>query len=63
MTKLPHGRSELPIYMPKVYMCPLSGELMQEPVILVESAQTYEQKAIVDWLEQGMAAIAVHLAC
>ena len=61
MTKPPHGRTELPIYMPKVYMCPLSGELMQEPVILVESAQTYEQKAIVDWLEQGVPVILADL--
>lgn len=44
---------EAPVSAPKCYTCPITGELMRAPVTLVESAQTYEQKAIVDWLEQG----------
>ncbi|GMH38715.1 hypothetical protein BSKO_06599 [Bryopsis sp. KO-2023] len=38
---------------PTLYLCPLSGQLMQNPVVLVESGQTYEQSAIVKYLERG----------
>lgn len=52
---------DAPVTAPKCYTCPITGELMRAPVTLVESAQTYEQKAIVDWLEQGTPQINVYL--
>jgi len=35
---------------PSPFFCPLSHELMQDPVILVESGQTYERGRIESWL-------------
>lgn len=32
--------------------CPLSGEIMNDPVILVSSGVSYERSAIQDWIRQ-----------
>jgi hypothetical protein len=36
-----------------VFICPLSREIMKDPVILVESGQTYERWWIVEWLKDN----------
>lgn len=33
--------------------CPITCQLLTDPVILVESAQTYERAAIQEWLDRG----------
>jgi hypothetical protein len=33
--------------------CPITQQLLVDPVILVESAQTYERAAIQEWLDRG----------
>jgi len=33
--------------------CPITYQLLQDPVILVDSHQTYERAAIQEWLSRG----------
>ena len=42
-----------PTAVPALYKCPLKMQLMEHPVILVESGMVYERRAIQDWLESG----------
>ena len=37
---------------PTAFLCPITHELMRDPVILVDG-HTYERRAIVDWLDLG----------
>lgn len=37
---------------PKDFICPLTGELFEDPVTL-ETGQTFERKAIKEWLDRG----------
>jgi hypothetical protein len=34
-------------------LCPITLKLLDDPVILVDSAQTYEREAIQEWLDRG----------
>ncbi|KAK2640878.1 hypothetical protein Ddye_022641 [Dipteronia dyeriana] len=34
------------------FMCPMTKEVMKEPVVVLESSQTYERKAIEYWFER-----------
>ena len=34
-------------------LCPITLKLLEDPVILVDSAQTYEREAIQEWLDRG----------
>ena len=43
------GSEKIP---PNSFCCPITQELMQEPVILVETSQTYERTAILEWLKE-----------
>lgn len=42
---------ETPIPAFKTFICPLSREVMKNPVVLVETGQTYEQKEIEKWFK------------
>lgn len=44
---------EIPVDIPKCFTCPITQKLMQDPVILIESAMTFEQRALTQWLEKG----------
>jgi hypothetical protein len=37
---------------PQHLLCPISGQLFDDPVIVVESGQTYERSSILEWLQQ-----------
>ena len=41
--------SELPVDL----RCPITYQLLRDPVILVDSHQTYERSAIQEWLDRG----------
>jgi SUMO ligase MMS21 Smc5/6 complex component len=34
-------------------LCPITLKLLEDPVILADSAQTYEREAIQEWLDRG----------
>ena len=36
---------------PSQYLCPITQELMQDPVILIVSGRTYEREAIRKWVQ------------
>ena len=38
---------------PDVFCCSITCELMDEPVMLIEDSQTYEQKALNEWFSTG----------
>lgn len=38
---------------PEELCCPISGELYDDPVLLVESGQTYSRKSIEEWFGKG----------
>ncbi|KAK9816674.1 hypothetical protein WJX72_003557 [[Myrmecia] bisecta] len=38
---------------PSEYCCPISEEVMQEPVLLVETGQTFERQSIENWFRCG----------
>eukprot|EP00899_Mesostigma_viride_P025254 jgi/Mesvir1/5913/Mv00682-RA.1 len=38
---------------PAEYLCPISGDLMQDPVMLVETGQVYERVSIEQWFARG----------
>lgn len=38
---------------PKEYICPISLELMRDPVLLVESGQVYDRSSIEGWFKSG----------
>jgi hypothetical protein len=35
------------------WLCPITGDVMLDPVLVVESGHSYEREAIMKWLEQG----------
>lgn len=37
---------------PHEFLCPISMELMTEPVVLLESKQTYDRVSILRWVEE-----------
>ncbi|CAN6248010.1 unnamed protein product [Urochloa humidicola] len=49
-TKKRESRSAV---VPDEFRCPISLELMQNPVIMVSSSQTYERSCIQSWLDSG----------
>ncbi|KAH9304652.1 hypothetical protein KI387_009056, partial [Taxus chinensis] len=53
MIKLKQTQTEAGVPIPGDFRCPLSLELMSDPVI-VASGQTYERAYIQQWLDQGM---------
>lgn len=53
MVELKQSQTEAGVPIPADFRCPLSLELMSDPVI-VASGQTYERGYIQQWLEQGM---------
>lgn len=53
MVELKQSQTEAGVPIPADFRCPLSLELMSDPVI-VASGQTYERGHIQQWLEQGM---------
>ncbi|XP_019193993.1 PREDICTED: U-box domain-containing protein 9-like [Ipomoea nil] len=46
------GNLSLGFFPPKEFLCPLSGELMNDPVVL-SSGQTYDRPFIEKWLKDG----------
>lgn len=38
---------------PEAFMCPITHELMTDPVILIADSQTYERSAIEGWFATG----------
>lgn len=38
---------------PRDLLCPITCELLEDPVLLVDSFQTYERAAIQEWLSRG----------
>lgn len=38
---------------PNEYLCPITGLLMTEPVLLVETGHSFEKWAIEEWFAQG----------
>eukprot|EP01025_Chloroclados_australasicus_P035556 TRINITY_DN36222_c0_g1_i1.p3 TRINITY_DN36222_c0_g1~~TRINITY_DN36222_c0_g1_i1.p3 ORF type:complete len:264 (-),score=29.30 TRINITY_DN36222_c0_g1_i1:1000-1791(-) len=42
-----------PVAIPDLYCCPITRDLMVQPVLLVESGQVFEQEAIMNWIESG----------
>lgn len=38
---------------PKEYICPVSLELMVDPVLLVETGQVYDRRSIDSWFKIG----------
>eukprot|EP01018_Ginkgo_biloba_P006656 Gb_37109 [translate_table: standard] len=53
MVELKQAQTEAGVPIPADFRCPLSLELMSDPVI-VASGQTYERAYIQQWLDQGM---------
>ena len=41
-----------PVDIPEDHLCPMTQQLMQHPVFAADG-HTYEQKAIVQWLQTG----------
>lgn len=39
--------------MPSDLLCPISYQLFEDPVMLVESGHTYERRSIEEWLVRG----------
>lgn len=38
---------------PEVFMCPISREVMRDPVVLVETGQIYDKASIHGWFQRG----------
>lgn len=38
---------------PEVFLCPISREIMRDPVVLVESGQIYDKASIHEWFQRG----------
>lgn len=36
-----------------VFICPISREIMQDPVVLIETGQMYDRKSITEWFKSG----------
>lgn len=53
MVKIEHLETASGISIPSYFRCPLSSELMLDPVI-VASGQTYERTSIQKWLDHGL---------
>ncbi|KAK9863000.1 hypothetical protein WJX84_009236 [Apatococcus fuscideae] len=45
--------SSLPATPPKEFVCPISGDLMADPVLLVETGMTFDRASIQEWLGRG----------
>jgi U-box domain len=49
MLRISHVECETPLE----YVCPLTHQLMHEPVVLLETGHSYERKAIEEWWGKG----------
>ena len=49
------GDSAKVAVVPNEFVCPISQEIMGDPVIVVESSQTYEKKEIEKWFRTNSA--------
>ena len=38
---------------PEMFMCPVSRELMKDPVVLVDTGQIYDRTSITEWFRMG----------
>ncbi|KAK9845637.1 hypothetical protein WJX84_006297 [Apatococcus fuscideae] len=38
---------------PKEFVCPISGDLMADPVLLIETGMTFDRASIQEWLNRG----------
>lgn len=38
---------------PELFLCPISYQIMQDPVVLVETGQMYDRASITHWFEIG----------
>ena len=38
---------------PSAFFCPITGQIMQDPVMVVEVGYTYEKAAILEWFQRG----------
>ncbi|RLN23117.1 putative E3 ubiquitin-protein ligase LIN [Panicum miliaceum] len=50
----PPPETETPLPTPKDFVCPITSQLFDDPVTL-ETGQTYERRAIQEWLDRGNA--------
>lgn len=41
------------VAIPSSFYCPITGQIMQDPVMLAEAGYTYERYAIIKWFEEG----------
>ena len=47
-------QQQQPVPQPPVdLLCPITLKLLEDPVILIDSAHTYERAAIQEWLDRG----------
>ncbi|CAL4959147.1 unnamed protein product [Urochloa decumbens] len=51
---VPDAPPETPVPTPKDFVCPITSQLFEDPVTL-ETGQTYERRAIQEWLDRGNA--------
>lgn len=47
--------STTPVGVPSEYICPITMDIMRDPVVLVESGNSYERTAICTWISSGKA--------
>lgn len=38
---------------PEVFICPISRELMRDPVALADTGQIYDRSSIIEWFREG----------
>ena len=38
---------------PDIFVCPISREIMRDPVVLVETGQVYDRHSIMEWFRMG----------
>lgn len=38
---------------PEMFVCPVSRELMKDPVVLVDTGQIYDRTSITEWFRMG----------
>lgn len=38
---------------PDIFLCPISREVMRDPVVLVETGQVYDRHSITEWFKMG----------
>mmetsp|Transcript_28552 Transcript_28552/g.73573 ORF Transcript_28552/g.73573 Transcript_28552/m.73573 type:complete len:607 (+) Transcript_28552:70-1890(+) len=53
MLDILRAHNQGPADVPLAYICPISHQVMQDPVVLQETGHSYERKAIENWFNKG----------